>query len=215
MEVQKTSSKSMLSACHSVPASSQHSCFPPFDQESRCHALQRIRRCLSPLLLSISSRPGSGYGWAMGSSGYVTVNAGASARQRKSSQFACPSEQLAVHSRKSRRRNVEQLRHPPLPPGDTTARSLSRLLPLFLLCLSLIDFDSILIWYCFVLKVPFLDASRISQYLDDPAGQHFLGHHLRMLHAGYALGSDVYSSQGRQTAIGQPGEGPRSACRTS
>ena len=27
--------------------------------------------------------------------------------------------------------------------------------------------------------------------------------------AGYAPGSDVYSSQGHQTGIGQPGEGPR------
>ena len=33
------------------------------------------------------------------------------------------------------------------------------------------------------------------------------------LSAGYAPESDVYSSQGHQTGVGQPGEGPRSAYR--
>ena len=45
---------------------------------------------------------------------------------------------------------------------------------------------------------------------------HFLGHAIPYacrLSAGYAPESDVYSSQGHQTGVGQPGEGPRSAYR--
>ena len=56
--------------------------------------------------------------------------------------------------------------------------------------------------YCFVLNVPFLDASRILDltiYLEttpDPLRMH-------LWRISYAPGSDVYSSQGHQTGIGQ------------